>query len=87
MLKFATALLCTLMLTACLSAEERAERDRLQNLADIETCKSYGLKEGSEAFGNCRLQLDLAREQRNNSPYFYGGYGYHGSHIGIGRHW
>lgn len=56
---------------------------------DMATCESYGLKPGSEAFGNCRLQLDLARQQPHyRSPYMYGGYGGHHyrSHIGTGLH-
>lgn len=82
------AVILPLLLAACTSAEERAEQRKLQIEQDIVTCESYGLKQGSEAFGNCRLQLDLARDRRFNAPYFYGGYGGYyrgGSHIGIGR--
>ena len=84
-MKYVLTLLCLMALSSCMSAEERAEQARLQDLQDIETCKSYGLKEGSEAFGNCRLQIDLARQQQYYSrPYIYGGYGNYGSHIGSG---
>ncbi len=75
-------LLAMLWLTGCIQTPEQMEALRLeQEQRDNNTCASYGLRPGSEAFGNCRLQLDLAREQRQyyyNAPYprFYGGY-YH----------
>ena len=53
-----------LFLTACATPEQIAQQRAMQEQADIETCKSYGLRPGSEAFGYCRLELDLAREQR-----------------------
>lgn len=41
----------------------------------MRTCESYGLKPGSENFGMCMLQLDLARQQRYDT--FRYGYGYY----------
>jgi len=65
-----------LVLAACATPEQIAERQRMQALQDDETCKNYGLRPGSEAFGNCRLQIDLARQQQyyyyNTPPYHYG---------------
>lgn len=52
----------------------------MQDQADVNTCISYGLKPGSEAFGNCRLQLDLARRERYNRPAYSYGVGYGGYH-------
>ena len=86
MLRLSVSLVIVGLLSGCLSAEERAARAHMQDQQDIATCKNYGLKEGSEAFGNCRLQLDLARERRYQAPYFYGGYHRHGPHIGTGVH-
>jgi hypothetical protein len=70
------------LLTACATPEEIEANRRLQEQEDIATCKSYGLRQGSEAFGNCRLQLDLARQQQRyyySDPYprfHYGFYHY-----------
>lgn len=71
--------LTLLFLTACATPEQAAENRRLQAEADANTCMSYDLRPGSEAFGNCRLQLDLSRQQRyyhyyDPYPRFYGGY-------------
>lgn len=76
------------LLAACMSPQERVEQEKLQIGQDVETCKSYGLKEGSEAFGNCRLQLDLARENRSiyRNYSIYGGFGRRGGGIGTGVH-
>lgn len=47
--------LATLVLAGCTTtAEERLANDR-------NTCRAYGFTEGSEAFANCLLQLDLDR--------------------------
>lgn len=66
MKKIVFTLLC-LSLAGCMTPEEMAEQRRQQEQADIQTCLSYGLKRTSEAFGMCRLQLDLARQQQ----YYY----------------
>lgn len=75
-----------LMLSACATPEQIAAQQRQQALIDEETCKSYGLRPGSEAFGNCRLQIDLARQQQYyyyNSP----AYPYYGPRYGSGMYY
>ena len=76
-----------LLLAACTTPEEREAARLLQIENDIATCTSYGLKEGSEAFGNCRLQLDIARKQTYHQPtHIYGGFGHRrGGGFGIGH--
>jgi len=66
-------IIACLLLTGCYSPEQVEAARKAQEQADINTCASYGLHLGSEAFGNCRLQLDLARQQRYyyNDPYPY----------------
>lgn len=68
-----------LLLSACATPEQIAMQKAAQEQADIETCLSYGLRRNSEAFGNCRLQLDLARQQRYyySDPYPRFHYGYY----------
>lgn len=66
------------LLTACATPEQLAQQRQQQEQDDIATCRSYGLRPGSEAFGNCRLQLDLARQQQyyyDHSTYYSGYYG------------
>lgn len=87
MKKFA-CLLCLFTL-ACATPEEIQARKEAQAQADRETCRSYGLKTGSEAFGSCLLQLDLARQEYYNRPTrYYGGYhsypGHFISGVGVG---
>lgn len=59
--------LAALVLTGCtVSAEER-------RLLDEQTCRGYGFIEGSEAFANCMMELDLdrraaRREALNSAP-------------------
>lgn len=61
------AALAALVLAGCtVSAEERRIRDQ-------QTCRGFGFVEGSEAFANCMLQLDLdrraaQRERFNSAP-------------------
>lgn len=72
-----------LLVAACATPEQLAAQRVAQEQADMETCRSYGLRPGSEAFGNCRLQLDLARQQQ----YYYDrNYysGYYGPRFGTG---
>lgn len=47
-------LVSLVLLTSCVSAEERARR---QNESEIAECTRMGFKEKTEAFANCRLQL------------------------------
>ena len=54
-------------LAACATPEQIAARKAQQEEADIATCQGYGLRMGSEAFGMCRLQIDLARQQQYNN--------------------
>lgn len=85
-MKHFAPLLCLALLAACATPEEIEAKRVAQETADMETCKSYGLKPGSENFGMCMLQLDLAREQRRYAPvYGYGGYwGRHHHRVGAG---
>ncbi|WP_196257933.1 hypothetical protein [Pelagibacterium limicola] len=61
------AALAAIVLAGCtVSAEERRIRDQ-------QTCRGYGFVEGSEAFANCMMQLDLdrraaQRESLNRTP-------------------
>lgn len=61
------AALAALVLSGCtVSAEERRIRDQ-------QNCRGFGFVEGSEAFANCMLQLDLdrraaQREALNSAP-------------------
>ena len=73
-----------LLLPACVpTPEQAAENARMQAEADSNTCKSYGLRPGSEAFGNCRLQLDLARQR----PYYYDEPYWDRPHVGMGYYY
>lgn len=67
-----SALLLLVFTAACVSPEELAIQKAAQDQADVNTCLKYGMKPGSEAFANCRLQLDLARQER-----YYRSYDYH----------
>ena len=35
---------------------------------DDAKCREYGFKPGTEAYGNCRLQLEQIRATRDNAP-------------------
>jgi hypothetical protein len=51
-----------LLLTACLTAEERMEAARQRNDAqDDAKCQSSGAKPSDAAYTQCRQQLDAAR--------------------------
>lgn len=65
----AAACLMLTLVCGCMSPEQREAVRQQQIAEDIATCKSYGLRPGSEAFGNCRLQLDIARRQRYQYDY------------------
>ncbi|MDX2072829.1 MAG: hypothetical protein SFX19_00510 [Alphaproteobacteria bacterium] len=69
-MKKLAAFLVLLSLAACATPEEIAARKARLEQEDIDTCKSYGLKPGSEAFGMCRLQLDLSRQQQYDARYY-----------------
>ena len=34
-----------------------------KRVEDIDTCKYYGFKEGTDSFSDCLMNLDLARKQ------------------------
>jgi hypothetical protein len=81
MLKKSLIVLC-LLTSACATPEEMAAARQRQQQADADTCASYGFRARSDAFSNCMLQLEIAREQRNyyydTSPHFtYGVGAYH----------
>jgi hypothetical protein len=61
-MKLLFGLCLCLMLTACLTAEERMEAARQQNAAqDDEKCRSSGAKPGEAAYDQCRAKLTAAR--------------------------
>jgi hypothetical protein len=78
-------LLSCLLLSACQTPEQLAMQQQMQYEQDVETCRSYGFRVKSDAFSNCMLQLDIARQQRTyyDRDYYYGGYyGYPHHHVG-----
>ena len=54
------------LLSACASPEQQAAIRQQQIEEDAQQCRAYGLKPRTEAFANCRMQLDLARKQRHH---------------------
>lgn len=76
--------LCSFMLlAACATPEQIAYQRQMQEQADFNTCAGYGLRPGSEAFGMCRLELDLARQRR----YDYYQDRYYTPRFGVGYHY
>ncbi len=70
-------------LTACVSPELQAEQARLDAQEDINRCASYGLRPNTDAFAQCRMQLDLARRQPvyyDSGPRVYTGFYYGHGH-------
>jgi hypothetical protein len=58
----AVATACLSMLAGCLTPAEIAERRRMQqDMTQDKTCRGWGLKPGTDAYANCRL--DLSRQQ------------------------
>lgn len=55
-----TILLTLLLLTSCMSGEERLAAN---NAKDDQTCLSYGAQKGTDAYVACRAQLEGARRQ------------------------
>lgn len=58
------AILLALLLAGCMSSEERLAAN---NAKDDQQCLSYGAKPGTDAYVNCRTQLESARRQANAS--------------------
>lgn len=56
-MKYIITLSMALLLTSCVTPEERA---RLDN----EECLAMGFQEKSDQMANCRLQLNLSRKHR-----------------------
>src|SRR5215469_16297244 len=54
----AISLATSLTLAGCLGSEERIAA---QNAQDDQKCQSYGARQGTDAYVNCRAQLDSAR--------------------------
>ncbi len=50
-------IVCLLLLSGCMTAERRAELEQQRNENEIAECKKLGLKENSESFITCRLQI------------------------------
>ncbi len=67
------------LVAACATPEQLAEQRRQQAAIDTQTCRNYGFRPGTEAFGNCRLQIDLVRQEEQNNynrAYFYSDFSY-----------
>ncbi|MDE3060217.1 MAG: hypothetical protein KGJ06_04335 [Pseudomonadota bacterium] len=60
------ALISALFLSGCASPQEIAMQKQMLAQQDSATCQSYGFEPGGEGFANCRLQLELARQQRES---------------------
>jgi hypothetical protein len=57
MTKFAFCMMLFSVLSGCITAEQAAQRQQEQRLADDTTCQSYGVKPGSDAYVACRMNL------------------------------
>jgi hypothetical protein len=69
-MKLLFGLCLCLLLTACLTAEDRMEAARQRNDAqDDKECQSSGAKPGEAAYVKCRQQLDAARADRERNRY------------------
>ncbi len=68
------ALLLCFCLAACATPEEIEARRQAQLQQDVDICRDYGFRPNSDAFRNCMLQLNIAREQRaqERTSYYYG---------------
>jgi hypothetical protein len=56
------AVVALLVLSGCVTAEERAEQMRTKIASqDDESCRSYGAAAGTQAYITCRTQLQAAR--------------------------
>ena len=78
-------LISCLLLSACATPQEMEAARQRQQQADADTCASYGFRARTEAFANCMLQLEIARQQRyyyyDSGPHFtYGVGAYHYIH-------
>jgi hypothetical protein len=61
-MKLLFSLCLCVLLTACLTAEERMEAARQQNAAqDDEKCQASGAKPGEATYDQCRAKLAAAR--------------------------
>ena len=65
-------ILVSFLLTSCADYRVEQKRNKLikekelikkQRVEDIDTCKYYGFKEGTNSFSDCLMNLDLARKQ------------------------
>lgn len=75
-----SVLISLLLLTACATPEQLAEQRRLQVEQDRQTCFDYGFRPRSDAFSNCMLQLEIARQQQQQYYDHYYGPRFHGSY-------
>ncbi|RTE92753.1 hypothetical protein D6B98_14820 [Bradyrhizobium sp. LVM 105] len=53
-----------LLLTGCLGEEERLAAE---NAKDDQQCLTYGAQKGTDAYVNCRAQLEAARRQADGA--------------------
>jgi len=83
----AALILSCLWLSGCQTPEQIAAQQEMQRQQDNETCLSYGFRPRSDAFRNCLLQLNIARDQQryyNERSYYGYGVGYYPHHHGSG---
>lgn len=62
-------LIACLGLTACASLSEKGQAQVAAR--DSARCESYGFKEGTDAFAQCRLTIATARSQGGPAPPIY----------------
>ncbi|MCI5050359.1 MAG: hypothetical protein MRY32_08550 [Rickettsiales bacterium] len=77
-----------LLLAACMTPQERAERKKLIDQQDHQECVELGFKPKSDAYGDCRLRIKEMRVQAQRQvvyPHIGIGYGYGYHHRR--RHW
>lgn len=59
-LRFLSLVALTLLATGCASVEE-------QRAADINRCRTYGFRRGTDSFSRCLLDIDLDRSASRRS--------------------
>jgi hypothetical protein len=63
-------ILCLLMAACAPTPEQQAQNRQWELNTDAQQCASYGLQPNTEAFAQCRMELDIARQQRYYPSYY-----------------